>query len=103
MVPRGSSLPLPLLICLQHAISDVPCPLGNTYLIENISDRNARLFFTQARKVAMNDEERAAKAAHDAETYRRKSLARSPSTSLAKLGTTPAPDARATSIARRVS
>ncbi|EGN95716.1 hypothetical protein SERLA73DRAFT_186900 [Serpula lacrymans var. lacrymans S7.3] len=32
-------------------------PRGNTYFIENICDRNAKLFFTQARKVPMSDEE----------------------------------------------
>jgi len=30
---------------------------GNTYFIENIGDRNAKLFFTQARKVALEEEE----------------------------------------------
>ncbi|KAF8912208.1 Mif2/CENP-C like-domain-containing protein [Gymnopilus junonius] len=78
-------------------------PRGNTYLIENICDRNARLFFTQARKVVMDDAERAAKADHDAEVQRRKSLARSPSTSYARMGTTPGPDARVYSVARKVS
>ena len=31
--------------------------LGNTYFIENISERDAKLFFTQARKIAPTDEE----------------------------------------------
>lgn len=30
---------------------------GNTYFIENIGDRDAKLFFTQARKVALDEEE----------------------------------------------
>ncbi|KAF8176019.1 Mif2/CENP-C like-domain-containing protein [Pholiota molesta] len=54
-------------------------PRGNTYLIENISNRDAKLFFTQARKVEMNDAERAAKAEHIAESQRRKSIVRSSS------------------------
>jgi centromere protein C len=32
---------------------------GNTYFIENIGDRNAKLFFTQARKVAEEEENEA--------------------------------------------
>ncbi|PPQ76613.1 hypothetical protein CVT26_012739 [Gymnopilus dilepis] len=76
-------------------------PRGNTYLIENICDRNAKLFFTQARKVVMSEEERAAKAEHEAEIQRRKSMVRSPSA--ARLGTTPGPDMRAQSMARKVS
>ena len=31
-------------------------PRGNTYFIENISDREARLFFAQARRVTVDDE-----------------------------------------------
>ncbi|TFK23463.1 hypothetical protein FA15DRAFT_670483 [Coprinopsis marcescibilis] len=34
-------------------------PRGNTYFIENISHRDAKLFFTQARKMMNDDEERA--------------------------------------------
>lgn len=30
---------------------------GNTYFIENISQRNAKLFFTQARKIAPSEDE----------------------------------------------
>lgn len=33
-----------------------PLILGNTYFIENIADRDAKLFFTQARKVAVDDD-----------------------------------------------
>jgi centromere protein C len=33
------------------------CPLGNTYFIENIADRDAKIFFTQARKMAPSEEE----------------------------------------------
>ena len=97
MVPRGKCPPLanayPFVDCLSG--------VGNTYLIENICDRNAKLFFTQARKVVMSDEERAAKAEHEAEIQRRKSMVRSPSA--ARLGTTPGPDMRAQSMARKVS
>ena len=32
---------------------------GNTYFIENIADRDAKLFFTQARKVAAGEDEHA--------------------------------------------
>ncbi|KDR73744.1 hypothetical protein GALMADRAFT_251561 [Galerina marginata CBS 339.88] len=76
-------------------------PRGNTYLIENICERNAKLFFTQARKVDMNKDEKSAKADHVAEAQRRKSLVRSssagaPSTS-AKAA--PAPNGRAVSMA----
>lgn len=31
--------------------------LGNTYYIENIADREAKLVFTQARKLAPNEDE----------------------------------------------
>lgn len=30
---------------------------GNTYFIENIAERDAKLFFTQARKVPLTDDE----------------------------------------------
>jgi len=33
-------------------------PRGNTYYIENIAERSARLFFAQARRVAAEDEPR---------------------------------------------
>ncbi|CAA7271041.1 unnamed protein product [Cyclocybe aegerita] len=46
-------------------------PRGNTYFIENICQRDAKLFFTQARKVEMNAEELAAKQHHVAETQKR--------------------------------
>jgi centromere protein C len=52
LVPRGTALlptdPCSLLIRPK---------LGNTYFIENISERDAKLFFTQARKIAPSDEE----------------------------------------------
>ncbi|KAF8163706.1 Mif2/CENP-C like-domain-containing protein [Crassisporium funariophilum] len=54
-------------------------PRGNTYFIENVCNRDAKLFFTQARKVEMNRDEMAARAATIAETERRKSLLRSSS------------------------
>ena len=54
-------------------------PIGNTYFIENICERDAKLFFTQARKVAMNREELAARAEVAAELQRRKSVVRSSS------------------------
>ena len=41
----------PIIFLLTHD------PTGNTYFIENISQRNARLFFTQARKTINNEEE----------------------------------------------
>ena len=34
-------------------------PRGNTYFIENISNRDAKLFFTQARKTLPDETERA--------------------------------------------
>ena len=54
-------------------------PPGNTYLIENISNRDAKLFFTQARKVPMNAAEKEARDIHAAETQKRKSMVRSSS------------------------
>jgi centromere protein C len=32
-------------------------PRGNLYMIENISDRDAKLFFAQARKIPVSEEE----------------------------------------------
>jgi centromere protein C len=32
-------------------------PRGNTYFIENIADRDSKLFFTQARKMREDEEE----------------------------------------------
>ncbi|KAH7889476.1 Mif2/CENP-C like-domain-containing protein [Phlebopus sp. FC_14] len=40
-------------------------PRGNTYYIENIAERDAKLFFTQARKVTPEDEARQATAEDD--------------------------------------
>ncbi|KAH9482624.1 Inner kinetochore subunit cnp3 [Psilocybe cubensis] len=75
-------------------------PRGNTYLIENISERNARLFFTQARKVAMNSDEKTAKAEHIAEMQRRKSLMRSSSAGAPSIHSTKTPgNPRAASMA----
>jgi centromere protein C len=54
-------------------------PIGNTYFIENICERDAKLFFTQARKVAMSKEELAVRAEVAAELQRRKSVVRSSS------------------------
>ncbi|KIM48672.1 hypothetical protein M413DRAFT_437856 [Hebeloma cylindrosporum] len=64
-------------------------PRGNTYLIENISNRDAKLFFTQARKVVMTDEERAARELHIAETQKRKSMVRSSSAGAPSTGPRP--------------
>ncbi|KAF9473012.1 hypothetical protein BDN70DRAFT_867845 [Pholiota conissans] len=81
-------------------------PRGNTYLIENISNRDAKLFFTQARKVEMNDEERTARAAHIAETLRRKSLNRSSSAAAPSTGVKTGPPvgaARAKSLVATIT
>jgi centromere protein C len=55
LVPRGkhppSLHPIPSHHSRPHALP------GNTYFIENIGDRPAKLFFTQARKVALEEEE----------------------------------------------
>jgi len=53
MVPRGEERQYfnPL-----HKMTTI-LPLGNTYYIENIADREAKLVFTQARKLAPNEEE----------------------------------------------
>ncbi|KAF9532781.1 Mif2/CENP-C like-domain-containing protein [Crepidotus variabilis] len=74
-------------------------PRGNTYFIENICNRDARLFFTQARKVVMNDDEKAAKAAQAAEAQRRKSLGRSSSVGAPPTASRAAPNGRAASLA----
>jgi len=58
--------------------TDVRNP-GNNYFIENICNRDARLFFTQARKLDMNDDEKVAKGMHDTETQRRRVSGRSSS------------------------
>jgi len=64
-------------------------PRGNTYLIENISNRDAKLFFTQARKVVMNEEEREARDLHFAETQKRKAMVRSSSAGAPSTGPRP--------------
>ena len=63
--------------------------LGNNYLIENISNRDAKLFFTQARKVVMNAEEKEARDLHIAETQKRKSMVRSSSAGAPSTGPRP--------------
>lgn len=72
--------------------------IGNTYFIENICERDAKLFFTQARKVEMSKEELNARAQAAAELQGRKSAIRSSSagapTTKSKL---PTPNGRATS------
>jgi len=62
---------------------------GNTYLIENISNRDAKLFFTQARKVAMTQEEKEARDIHIAETQKRKAMIRSSSAGAPSTGPRP--------------
>jgi hypothetical protein len=62
---------------------------GNTYLIENISNRDAKLFFTQARKVPMNASEKEARDMHLAETQKRKSIVRSSSAGAPSTGPRP--------------
>jgi len=74
------------------------CNLGNNYFIENICNRDARLFFTQARKLDMNDEEKVAKEMHDAETQRRRMSGRSSS-----VGVTPSKKNRTPTRARAAS
>src|SRR5258706_6955803 len=73
MVPRGEYDFFP-----GFVFTDL-CDPGNNYFIENICNRDARLFFTQARKLDMNDDEKVAKEMHDAETQRRRMSGRSSS------------------------
>ena len=58
MVPRGDYTYL-----LYLSSTDTRLNTGNTYLIENIADRDAKLFFTQARKIAAEED------AEDARAY----------------------------------
>lgn len=54
LVPRGKhSCKTPP---TSPLLNDISHP-GNTYFIENICDRDAKLFFTQARKVSLDDED----------------------------------------------
>ncbi|KAF9053118.1 Mif2/CENP-C like-domain-containing protein [Panaeolus papilionaceus] len=73
-------------------------PRGNMYLIENISNRDARLFFTQARKVEMNADEQAVKQKNDAAIQKRNSV-RSSSAGLPQTSKSAANAARAASLA----
>jgi hypothetical protein len=51
MVPRGKALPCGNLTCSNCYVK------GNTYCIENIAEREAKLVFTQACKTAPTEEE----------------------------------------------
>jgi centromere protein C len=56
IVPRGKpSSPFHQILSINHRLIPI-CHPGNTYFIENIGDRDAKLFFTQARKVALEEE-----------------------------------------------
>jgi len=46
--------------------------IGNLYTIENICDRDARLFFTQAKMLEMNGDETASKEAQAAEAQKKR-------------------------------
>ncbi|KAF8801665.1 hypothetical protein BYT27DRAFT_7173908 [Phlegmacium glaucopus] len=75
-------------------------PRGNTYLIENVSNRDAKLFFAQARKVNMNMDELVARAEAAADLQRRKSVVRSSSVGVPSTRTNlPTPNGRAASMA----
>ncbi|KAF4615347.1 hypothetical protein D9613_002538 [Agrocybe pediades] len=73
-------------------------PRGNNYLIENICNRDAKLFFTQARKVSMSPEEEAAKRAELAEIQRRRSMMRSSSAGVPTRSTSANVNGRAVSF-----
>ena len=71
---------------------------GNTYFIENICNRDARLFFTQARKLDMTGEERRRKGEQVAEAKRRLS-GRSSSVGATPSARVRVPNGRAASMA----
>lgn len=58
MVPRGASNLLLPFFFINAYIWIYPFT-GNMYYIQNISDRDAKLFFAQARKVEVDDEDTA--------------------------------------------
>lgn len=70
--------------------------IGNTYFIENICDREAKLFFTQARKVEMTQEELISRGASAAERRRRKSARSSSAGASPTKPQVPTPNGRAT-------
>jgi len=74
-------------------------PRGNTYFIENICERDAKLFFTQARKVGMSQEEVDARAEVAAELQRRRSSIRSSSVGATSKSKLPTSNGRAATIA----
>lgn len=71
---------------------------GNTYFIENICNRDARLFFTQARKMEMSPEEQKRKSEQVAEAKRRHS-GRSSSVGATPSARVRVPNGRAASMA----
>ena len=73
--------------------------IGNFYMIENICNRDARLFFTQARKVEMDAEEIASKEAQVAEAQRKRLSGRSSSVGAPPTPRMALPNGRAASLA----
>ncbi|KAG1734287.1 Mif2/CENP-C like-domain-containing protein [Suillus lakei] len=62
-------------------------PRGNTYYIENISDRDAKVFFTQARQVSLEEDQQLDHVSHSAPPSSHPPRLSEGATSLAKRGT----------------
>ncbi|KAG2067490.1 hypothetical protein BDR04DRAFT_1144288 [Suillus decipiens] len=62
-------------------------PRGNTYYIENISDRDAKVFFTQARQVSVDEDQQLDHVSHSAPPPSHPQRLSEGATSLAKRGT----------------
>ncbi|KAG2103947.1 Mif2/CENP-C like-domain-containing protein [Suillus cothurnatus] len=62
-------------------------PRGNTYYIENISDRDAKVFFTQARQVSLDEDQQLDHVSHSAPPSSHPQRLSEGATSLAKRGT----------------
>ncbi|KAG2146205.1 Mif2/CENP-C like-domain-containing protein [Suillus clintonianus] len=62
-------------------------PRGNTYYIENISDRDAKVFFTQARQVSLDEDQQLDHISHSAPPSSHPQRLSAGATSLGKRGT----------------
>ncbi|KAG1808562.1 Mif2/CENP-C like-domain-containing protein [Suillus variegatus] len=62
-------------------------PRGNTYFIENISDRDAKVFFTQARQVSLDEDQQLDHVSHSAPPSSHPQRLSEGATSVAKRGT----------------
>ena len=93
MVPRGETWLRPT------RFKPFTYSIGNFYMIENICNREARLFFTQARKVEMDAEEIASKEAQAAEAQRKRLSGRSSSVGAPLTPRMALPNGRAVSLA----